>query len=548
MPKQRFGRLMAIFCTVAMLFGIASCAQTDTRTTITVWSWEPSMQAVIDGFEAENPDVHVIWKNTSGYNNLNDAIQDGYGMPDVAQLEYYALRQYAVSSQLLDITDRAAGYGDFYTPGTWSSVQLNNRIYGLPMDSGPMAFFYNDDVFRQAGVDASKIRTWNDFYEAAKKLKEIGVYIAADSGDASFYSAMIWLSGGRPYQVSNDGLNVTVNLTGDEGTQDFTEFWQKMIDEGLINTNLTTWSNGWKQALGEGSVASVFSGAWMPSLLLADVPGSAGLWRVGKMPTSDGNAANAENGGSALTVLQTSRKPEASYRFIEYACHEAAGIKARVDGGAFPADNNTLNSEEFLSKTTITDARGIEIPYFGGQEFNKVLSDAAEDVLTGYQYLPFEVYARNDFKNTVAAAYSWSTEMLKLNRRLESVESRLQIFEAIKAAKKVAAAADTAKSSDTGNPSDTDKSSDTENSSNPSNGDSSAADSADAATNSDSNSYSMIDDETIDTTIADLTEKKRGIKQEIKDLKTEEISLMDGLSSWQRDLKEYGGNQGFVIQ
>ena len=95
------------------------------------------MRQVIDGFEKENPDIHVIWKNTSGYDNLNSAIQDGYGIPDVVQLEYYALRQYAVSSQLVAITGRTEGYGDFYTPGTWASVQLNGRVYGLPMDSGP---------------------------------------------------------------------------------------------------------------------------------------------------------------------------------------------------------------------------------------------------------------------------------------------------------------------------------------------------------------------------------------------------------------------------
>ena len=46
------------------------------------------MKQVIAGFEKENPDIHVIWKNTSGYDNLNNAIQDGYGIPDVVQLEY----------------------------------------------------------------------------------------------------------------------------------------------------------------------------------------------------------------------------------------------------------------------------------------------------------------------------------------------------------------------------------------------------------------------------------------------------------------------------
>ena len=111
-------------------------------------------------FEKSNPDIRVTVKDTSGYNVLNNAIQDGYGMPDVAQLEYHALPQYAVSGQLLDITDRVRDMKTFYTPGTWSSVKLGNRVYGLPMDSGPMAWFYNDDVFKQAGVDASKIHTW----------------------------------------------------------------------------------------------------------------------------------------------------------------------------------------------------------------------------------------------------------------------------------------------------------------------------------------------------------------------------------------------------
>ena len=153
------------------------------------------------------------------------------------------------------------------------------------MDSGPMAFFYNNSVFEQVGVDASKIRTWDDYYEAAKKLKKIGVYITADSGDASFYDTMIWLAGGRPFSTSNDGKNVTIRLTEDKGTREFTEFWQKMIDEGLVATNLTSWSDRWKSAVGQGKVASLFSGAWLPSLLMSDIPGAAGLWRVAQMPT-----------------------------------------------------------------------------------------------------------------------------------------------------------------------------------------------------------------------------------------------------------------------
>ena len=400
-------RMVAAVCAAGVMGAVAGWGEHDNRTQISVWSWEPSMAALIADFEARNPDIHVTQIGTADYSKLNSAIQDGYGTPDVVQLEYFALPQYAVSGQLRDLTSRTTNYGSFYTPGSWSSVQLDGRVYGVPMDSGPMAFFYNQDVFEQAGVDAAKIRTWDDYYRAAKKLKENGVYIAADDGDASFYNAMIWLAGGRPYNTSHDGKEVSITLDTDTGTQEFTRFWQQMIDEDLVNTRLDTWSDDWKQALGSGTVASLFAGAWMPSLLLADVPGTAGLWRVAQMPTAHGNLTNAENGGSALGVLSSSRRPEASWRFIEYVCHETAGIMTRVDGGAFPADNATLNSANFLNKTTVRDARGIEVPYFGGQKFNTVLAQAASHVSTGYQYLPFEVYARSDFRATVGAAYTW---------------------------------------------------------------------------------------------------------------------------------------------
>ena len=461
-------KVCALLCAMAVL-SLAGCGRADMRTEIVVWSWEPSMSSVARRFERANPDVRVTVRDISGYENLNTAIQDGYGMPDVAQLEYFALPQYAVSGQLLDITDYiGSDYVNFYTPGTWSSVQLAGRVYGLPMDSGPMAFFYNESVFEQVGVDASRIRTWDDFYEAARKLKEVGVYIAADAGDASFYAAMIWLAGGEPFHTSPDGKTVTVDLEDDEGTARFTAFWQRMIDEGLIDTRRTTWSEGWKRALGTGSIASVFSGAWMPSMLLANVRGASGLWRVAQMPTHDGLPTNAENGGSAMAVLQSTRKPDAAYRFVDYVTHEREGIDTRVAGGAFPADLATLEDESFLDRTTIKADNGVDVAYFGGQQFNRVLAQAAENVSVGYQYLPFEVYARSDFRSAVGPAYKWAGAWQAYLKRTRLVES------------------------------------------------------------------GAVDSE--------------GDPLEPYERPTGRFTLKEGLADWQRDLREYGANQGFTIE
>jgi multiple sugar transport system substrate-binding protein len=220
--------------------------------------------------------------------------------------------------------------------------------------------------------------------------------------------------------------------------------------------------------VGTGTIASVFSGAWMPSMLLANVPGAAGLWRASTMPTYDGQPTNAEIGGSALTVLQLTRKPDAAYRFVDFVTHDAQGVQARVDGGAFPADYTTLNSEEFLDKTTITNDRGIEIPYFGGQKFNRVLSEAAEDVSVGYQYLPFEVYSRNDFTSTVGKAYRWASSFQAYQDRQVAVDMGLK--------------------------------------------------------------------------------DEEGKPLEPLEYPGAKVSLADGLSQWQKDLKEYGFNQGFTIK
>ena len=59
-----------------------------------------------------------------------------------------------------------------------------------------------------------------------------------------------------------------------------------------------------------------------------------------------------------------------------------------------PADNNTLKSSDFLAMTSLKDKDGNDVEYFGGQKFNEVLAEAAHNVITGYSFLPYEVYVR----------------------------------------------------------------------------------------------------------------------------------------------------------
>ncbi|OZG61972.1 ABC transporter substrate-binding protein [Bifidobacterium lemurum] len=384
--------------------GSSSSAQgtdeSDEQITLNVWAWEPTLTDVAEAFEEENPNITIEITNAGTaddqYKALNNAISAGNGAPDVAQVEYYAISQYALNGSLLDLSDLGASeYDDFYTPGTWSSVNVNDGIYGLPMDSGPMALFYNKAIFDQAGVTEPPT-TMDEYYEAAKKIHALGddYYITADSGEAYVEELMIWIAGGHPFKV--DGENIEIDLLNDSGYQTFKEYWQKMIDEGLIDTKTVRWSDEWSRSLNEGTLASLTIGAWMASMLDDNAPDQSGNWRVAATPQFDAdNVSNAEDGGSTLGIMASSDKVEAAWKFIDFASHSDEGIKIRVDQGQFPADKATLASDDFKNKT---DA------YFGDQKFNEVLSEAADTVNTEWQFLPYDVYARSIFGDSAGQA------------------------------------------------------------------------------------------------------------------------------------------------
>ena len=410
-------KAIALTGAVAMLGSVAACgsdtasgkpAQDKDVTEITVWAWEPTLTQVAKDFTKKTGikvDLKNVGTNTKEYTQLDNAIEAGSGAPDVAQVEYYAIPQYAIKGNLLDITDKTSGYSDFYTPGPWASVQFAGKVYGLPMDSGPMAWFYNKDVFDKAGVDPTQVHTWDDFYEAAKKIRAVDSYITSDSGDAGFFDSMTWLAGATPFETSKDGETVTINLTGDKNVKTFTDFWQKMIDEDLIDTKTVGWTDDWNKGLDDGSIASLLTGAWMPYNLLSGAPNGDGKWRIAQMPTADGSETNSENGGSSLAVLASTKKADAAYQFIEYANH-GDGVATRVAGGAFPADKASMESDSFKNTTTVKNADGEDVDYFGGQKYNEVLAQAAENVSSDYQFLPYEVKARTIFGDYLGKSYT----------------------------------------------------------------------------------------------------------------------------------------------
>jgi multiple sugar transport system substrate-binding protein len=382
--------------------------------TITYWSWTPSAEAQVAAFEKAYPNVDVKYvnagTNTDEYTKLQNAITAGSGAPDVAQVEYYAIPQFALSDSLVDLS--SYGFGDLekdYSAGPWSSVAFDGKIYGLPQDSGPMAMFYNKTVFDKYGIEVPT--TYDEYIAAAQKLHaaDPNAYITNDTGDAGFTTSMIWQAGGQPFTAS--GTDVSINLQ-DDGSKKWADEWNQLVEGKLVST-VPGWSDEWYKALGDGTIATLLTGAWMPGVLESSVPQASGDWRVAPMPTYDGTPVTAENGGGGQVVLKQSKNQALAAGFLKWLNSDPESIKVFLESGGFPSTTADLESPDFLAQTP---------EYFGGQAINETLVDASKNVPSGWHYLPYQVYANSIFGDTVGQSYKNSSD---LNEGLQTWQDQL---------------------------------------------------------------------------------------------------------------------------
>ena len=378
-------------CSAAATGGDDGAAPTD-DVTLTWWTWSDSTQELADAITEANPnitfDVVKLENPDAVVTKLQNAIKAGKGAPDLVPVEYQTIPQLDMGKALADLSEYGLGeYEDAFTASTWNSVNQQGKIVALPMDSGPMVMIYNKDLYANAGV-AEAPTTWDQFAEASAKIQAFDpeAYIA-NSGDAGFFTSLIWASGGQPFQ--SEGENITIDLQ-DEGTKKFASFWGDRLNAGELS-GVPTWSDEWSKALTQDKLGTLMMGSWMIGGM--DDYGTAGKWRVAPMPSWDGQPASAENGGSALAVTEQSANKAAAASVLKYLA-EGDG-RALLNANGFPSTIADLSNPEFLDHP---------FEAYGGQPANQVGAASAESVIAGWQYLPYQGYANSVFTDSVGQA------------------------------------------------------------------------------------------------------------------------------------------------
>jgi ABC-type glycerol-3-phosphate transport system substrate-binding protein len=137
---------------------------------------------LISRFEASHPGITVTTRYVP-FANLDTVYAEGFAAgagPDIIDLNTsgeYGL--FTSKGYLKDISSTIVGQpnvapSDFY-PNEWKEVVLTQGTFGVPIDTGTRALYWNKTLFKKAGVAPfGSTVSWGQVLAAAQKISKLG--------------------------------------------------------------------------------------------------------------------------------------------------------------------------------------------------------------------------------------------------------------------------------------------------------------------------------------------------------------------------------------
>ncbi|WP_091227999.1 ABC transporter substrate-binding protein [Microbacterium sp. 3J1] len=384
----------------------ASCTPADGDVTLEFTSWIPGIEGVVDLWNEANPEIQVDVQtgpngNGGTYQNFFNQIKAG-DAPDLGQIEYDALPNFLVQDGIEDLSacEDVVAAEDQFVDWAWGQVTLGtDSVYGIPQDTGPMALFYRADLFEQNGIAIPT--TWEEYREAAVKIRELGGYITNFSqSDINQFAGFAWQDGAQWF--SSDDAGWTVSLA-DDATTTVADFWQSMLDDDLVAT-VPAWTDEWNNAYNSGEVWTWNSAVWGANSISSGAPDTAGSWAVAPLPQWEAGGSAAGNwGGSSTAVLKGSEHVYEATKFALWLNTSEEALTALAEAAnLYPATTEGLTLPVF--------AEGVE--FYGGQKIYDVFADAATQVSPDFAWGPTMTQTYADVSDGFKAAVSGSGTLL----------------------------------------------------------------------------------------------------------------------------------------
>lgn len=249
---KRFLSILAVVALVCTM--IAPMAVAEEKTTLNVLWWGSQTRhdltvKMIEKFEELNPDIDVVmdYSDWGGYWTKLSAQVAGGQTPDVFQMDYAYLSQYAQNGVLAELDSYIAdGTLDLskVSDAIITSGQVNGKTYAISTGSNAPVMLYRKDLVEEAGVELPMNPTMSQYIEVAKAVFEKtgmqDIYIS----EASAHMLRFYL---RNYGMNL--YNEDASALGFDDPKYIVDLW---------NQALQAQNEGWGMMPGMGTAATAF--------------------------------------------------------------------------------------------------------------------------------------------------------------------------------------------------------------------------------------------------------------------------------------------------
>ena len=246
---------------------------------------------------------------------------------------------------LEDVTEEAAKYKSDFAEGPYSMMQVDGKTYGLPQDTGPLVYFYNQKAFDELGIKVPK--TKDELIEAAKTAAASGKYIMDyEADEAGNIFAGLANASDPWYTVKNDA-------------------W-------VVNPR---WVPSFDASLQDGTLIGNIGAAW-EAPLFKDSAGDTGKgdWRVTQIGDWFGNGTSTgPDGGSGVAVLKGCEHKAEAMEFLDWFNTQVEDLTSQ--GLIVAASTETAKTPESWNE------------FYGGQDVMKEFA-TANDNMVAFNYMP----------------------------------------------------------------------------------------------------------------------------------------------------------------
>lgn len=342
-------------------------------------------QKALPAFLKEHPGVTVdmqLVSNNGLAQRLQAAFQADLDVPDMVEIEISSAGSFFRGPLkhvgFEDITDRLKSEGlyDRMVPARFTPYMSRGRIFGLPHDVHPVMLAYRRDLLEQAGVDATKIETWDDFIEVGKKVTKPGeryLIEMSDAGSDQMEACLFQRDGGY---FDPDGNVIFDNEIAVETMKWYVPLVARNSKSKIGDVLSSSYGAVIAKAMNEGYFISLVTPDWRSKNYENEMGGLKGKMALMPLPAvKPGGRRTSTWGGTMLGITKKCRNKDLAWEFAKHLYLNERDLAERfADTNILPPVPAAWNEPAFNTPR----------PFWSGQALGREYAQLAPDVPAQY--------------------------------------------------------------------------------------------------------------------------------------------------------------------